>query len=453
VIPLPRTGPIVCGRIAALGVAAVVFSPLLPARHGTAESQDSGAPRTPRIAAQNGEFLEEGTGRAFVPLGFNFVRLRPREPGMIAHATFDDAYYDAATVEGLFEDLAAHGFNTVRVFIDPTSPGVGLFESRDALRLSPAYMANVFDFLGRAREHGVYVIPAFSMWGPNSTWLSRGKDSKPMVTGANKLYLIESAADTRAAMLSEFVKAIKSHDPGLLPVVFAYELQNELCYFVGEEPLSLTEGQFPFLGKTYDLSSEEELQRLVDDVSAYWVNKGVAGVRSTDPEAMVSISLFTYAAVGRSGPNALRSDETRDGRVPARPLALIDSDASYLDLHMYPGSDMRAHAKAHLEGVEFAALKERADTLGKPIIVGEFGAFNADWAFPDRAVVPQKMREYTALLRGLGFSGALYWTYDSPTAASGRKHIWDAKDGDGSIFRALAGAWSDDGPDAEDTRP
>jgi hypothetical protein len=400
------------------------------------------ADAVPRIVVRDGGFAEGETGRAFVPYGFNFVRLRPRTPGMIAHATFDDDYYDTEEAETLFRDLAAHGFNAVRVFIDPSSPGVGLFESREATRLSPAYMRNVCDFLARARRHNVYVLPTFSMWGPNSAWLARGNGDKPSVSGANRLYFIEGAADTRAAMLREFVQAIKARDPGLLPAVLAYELQNELCYFADAEPLSLTEGTFAFGGQTYDLSSEEALQQLMDCVSLHWVNAGVAAVRQADPEALVSISVFTFAAVGRSGPQRLRSDKTGDSRVPARPLALIDSDVSYLDVHLYPRSDMAARMNADLQSIEFDALQRRAGQVGKPIIVGEFGAFNTDWAFPDRTEVAHKMSEYVQMLRGLGLGGALYWTYDDAhTPAGERKLLWDAQDGDGDIFHALSRAW------------
>ena len=101
------------------------------------------------------------------------------------------------------------------------------------------------------------------MWGPNSSWLQRGPAKAPMVSSHNNLYFRPGAADTRAALLSEVVKAIKKHDSKLLPVVLAYEPQNELCYFVDAEPLSLKKGPFRYQDKTYDLSSDKDVQGLM----------------------------------------------------------------------------------------------------------------------------------------------------------------------------------------------
>jgi len=67
----------------------------------------------------------------------------------------------------MFVHLEEHGFSTVRVCLDPVSPKVRLFESRDATTLSPVYMASICDFLRRAGGHDAYVIAGFSMWGPN----------------------------------------------------------------------------------------------------------------------------------------------------------------------------------------------------------------------------------------------------------------------------------------------
>ena len=186
----------------------------------------------------------------------------------------------------MFEDLASNKCDVVRVFIDSASPGAGLLESKEATTLSPVYMEHVFDFLQRARSHGIYVIFCFDMWGPNSTWLHRGPASSSMVSGPNRnLYFRSAPRKPGLRCYREFVKAIKAHDATLLPVVFSYEIQNELCYFVNAEPLCLKSGVFHYSGKTFDLSSDEGIQGLMDEVSIQWCNSSVEAVHRTDPSS------------------------------------------------------------------------------------------------------------------------------------------------------------------------
>ena len=383
-----------------------------------------------RIAIRNGQFVSLQTGELFTPKGFNYIRLRDTKPGMIAHSTFDPGFYDSAQVESMLADLASHGFNTVRVFLDPVSTIGSLFECREATRLSSGYMNNVYDFLQRAGNHRIYVILSFSMWGPNSTWLHRGPATVPMVTGPNNLYFCPGAAETRAALLAEVVKAIKAYDPKLLPVVLAYEPQNELCYFTDAEPLSLQEGQFPYNGKTYDLSSDQQVQRLMDDVSIHWSNTSVAAVKAVDPQALISINVFTYKAVGRKGPDDIRTDTTTGNRVPARPLALAHSRISYLDIHLYPhGPDS---VRQDLKSIEFEAVRAVCQRTGKPLLMGEFGAFKHD--YPSITDAVDAVIRLVSQAREAGFAGYLYWTYDCDE----QRYIWNAKEKDAAILKALS---------------
>ena len=385
-----------------------------------------------RVGIRKGQFITLETGNGFTPKGCNFIRLRHKTPGTIAHSTFDDQYYNGSRMESMLRDLAVHGFNTVRVFIDPVSPAVGLFETRETTRLSPVYMANVLDLLQRARDHGVYVIFVFSMWGPNNTWLHRGPAKATMVSGPNELYFRAGAAETRAALLSEFVKAIKAYDSALLSVVLAYEIQNELCYFVKAEPLSLADGIFRYGDKTYNLSSEQEIQQLMDDVSVHWCNATVKEVRRIDPQALVSISVFTFRAVGRTGPNRLRKDRTTDNRIPARPLALAESSVSYVDIHLYPHGPNTM--QEDLRSIEFDALRRKCLRAGKPLLMGEFGAFKHD--YPTLKTAVRGVTQHAKEAYDAGFVGFLYWTYDTDE----QKRLWNAKSGKGDILKALAKA-------------
>lgn len=115
----------------------------------------------PRIVVNNGNFQNVDSGEVFTPRGFSYIRLNA--DGW--HNTFEPGAYDSARAESMLADLASSGFNTTRVFIDETI-GPGSVASFEATELSPAYMANVFDFLGRARGHEIYVVPRFPGGSP-----------------------------------------------------------------------------------------------------------------------------------------------------------------------------------------------------------------------------------------------------------------------------------------------
>ena len=383
-----------------------------------------------RIGVRQSKFINLSTGEEFIPRGFNYVRLRPQVSNQIVHANFDPAYYNISEIEDMFQDLKTNNFNVVRVFLDVTSP-LGLFETDTATRFSPQYMTNVIDFLRRADDHTIYVVFAFDMWGPPAgTWLYHGPLSQAKVTGVNWLYFREGAAETRAALLSAFAEDIKSTAPELLPAVLSYEIQNELCYFMDYEPLSLTTGFFDYNGKSYDLSSETGLQNLMDAQAENLCNQCVTEVGKVDYEAMVSVSVFTFNAVGRTGPVYLKSDTTPDQRVPARPLALTKSKLDFVDIHIYP-STPNSIAEDY-RSIDFESTRIDCSRTGVPLFMGEFGAFSN--RYPNLPLAVNEMSLFATQSFNKGFCGWLFWTYDT-TEQDG---LWTAKSGDSDILNSLA---------------
>jgi len=104
------------------------------------------------VAVVNGQFLEKKTGERFYPVGFNYIDLRPA-----GHDTFNPSRYNDAEVSAKLAEIAAAGFNTVRVFID-NQAGPGIVLTAADTELSPAYMQNVAAFLQQAYAHGIYVV-------------------------------------------------------------------------------------------------------------------------------------------------------------------------------------------------------------------------------------------------------------------------------------------------------
>src|SRR5271165_3491922 len=112
-----------------------------------------------RPTASIAEFYDRSTGNSFVPRGANYVRLGaqncPNAPPA-DHTVFNVGLYDGTTVDAALALMQASGYTMVRVFLNGWCPQNTL--GNPAGGLSSAYLANVVDFLGRSKNHGMFVI-------------------------------------------------------------------------------------------------------------------------------------------------------------------------------------------------------------------------------------------------------------------------------------------------------
>ncbi len=384
----------------------------------------------PRIAVRGGRFIEAATRRTFVPRGFNYIRLRTFEKDgakHLWHDTLNPAGYSPARTEAMFADVRRRGFNIVRIFLDPM-PGAGFVEKAGAEGLSPPYMRNLLDFLERARAHGVYVIPCFC-YLPDAVRYRTGPPPEG-IRGGNQQYLHPEHADARGRYMADVCEAIKKHDPALLSTVFAYELENESYFMATEPPFSMTSGKVRWGGREYDASDPADLQRLADDGIVAALASAHRQVTRVDRQALVGASVFTFRAVGRSGPCKLREDKTPDPRFPARPMAIARSKSAYVDIHFYPVKPDTLDGD--YRSIEFTELRDACRKAGKPMIVGEIGAFK--FAYPDLPSAAEAMRASLDRLFKDGFAGFLYWTYDNMEQSDA---LWEAPAGKGEIMAVL----------------
>jgi hypothetical protein len=378
-----------------------------------------------RITVSDGVLLKADSGQRFEPRGFNYIRLNEGW-----HSTFGPEWYDAKRAERMLKALDQHGFNVVRVFIDYQA-GRGIVASREATELSPTYVANFVDFLKRARQHGVYVVPTMP-WLPKTPRYRSGLDkSCEKAGGINKRYICESWVKRKARYVADVVRAVKRRAPELLSTVFCWQLANEVHFVANQPPFSLREGNVTGPGgRTFDLAKNGSQQALADQAAIYWANTCTEAIHAVDPNALVSTGLFTFHAVGRTGPGHLRSDESNDARFPARPLALVKSKLALLDLHFYPNDPKRF--ERDLASIEWDKLKPAAEKAGMPLIMGEFGAFKGPYpklSQARQAMVRQVKRAYRR-----GFDGFIYWSYDTDK----QQRLWNARSGQGQIFDAMA---------------
>ena len=376
------------------------------------------------VRIEKGTFVD-ARGQPFAPRGFNYVRLFPGR----SHNTFDPERYDTAAVEEALQRWETDGFNVVRVFLNSYAHLPGSLASKGRPGLSESYIRNVADFLGRARQHGIGVMICTESFPRAAPYSDALRPLQPTVSAANAEYLDARHVEAKARWLKALIAAIDAARPGCLDAVFSYDLQNELC-FHGSSPFTLESGTVVTAsGKTYTLPAQR--QELADDAAVHFINSLADAIHEAHPSALVSASVFTYAAVGRSGPGDFTVKEAGwQNRIPFRPLAILGSKADFLDLHFYASSVLAF--EQDLATVEYNAVHRRARELGKPLFVGEFGVFKR--AFPDIESAAVWMGTLASEFSRQGFSGWLYWTYDTHEQD---KELWHACDRNGAIYRRL----------------
>jgi hypothetical protein len=363
------------------------------------------------------QFVLKDSGKPFFVKGFNYIRL---EPG---HSTFDaatdttKAHYEPERAEKMFQTLEDNGYNTVRVFLigrSKANPGVGGNYETTQGNYEP-YMDNVLDFLRRATRHGIRVFPTFGdgELPRNATYYNRFKK-----TGNNKnvLVLTEKGIDARIEFITSFLSYVKEKEPNLLPTLLGLQCQNEAYLKADQWPFLETEGEIKAAnGRRYDLSDTAARQALMDDGYRHYHKRIAAAVKAIDPDMLVSEGVFVPAAVGKDPKEAagLWPGKYKDERYPPTLTSLGGGVLDFLDVHFYRhnGRETVEQAFRHnLASTGFFAPEMIEIRKTRPVIIGEFGAFDFMEKTFDEAV------DHMVIVRDLALkenvNGMLYWTYD-----------------------------------------
>lgn len=364
-------------------------------------------------------FVLAQSGDPFFVKGFNYVRLRGD------HATFDadtettKAHYDPDRAEAMFRALSEAGHNTVRVFIigrSKVNPGIaGNFETTQALH--EPYMENVLDFLRRATRHGIRVFPTFGDGSIPLNAYYRHRDIRGNGHNKNALILTGNGIDARVEHITSFLSYIKDKEPALLPTLLGLQCQNEAYLRADQWPFTLKEGSFKAAnGKTYDLASTEQRQALMNGGYRHYHDRVVTAVKAIDPQMLVAEGVFVPRAVGKDYTKhaGVWPGKTRDERYPPMLTRIGRGTLDFLDVHFYRPNGkesvedaFRANlASTGLFTPEMAEIRKR-----KPVIMGEFGAFDhVEQSFEEAVDSMVRVRD---LALEAGVNGMLFWTYDS----------------------------------------
>jgi hypothetical protein len=257
-----------------------------------------------RTADGVGEFYDRVTGEKFIPRGNNYIRLADQQSTsgemMFYHSTFNVGLYDPALAEESLRRMHSAGYNVVRVFLNGNCRTDCIGDPAGGL--SEAYVANVVDFLRKAKVQEMYVIlttdaePATPHYIGllDTTW---SED----FGGANTNYLRGGGILVGREFWQDLIEELLRQGAPL-DAVLAYALRNELFFETNAPPLSLTSGTVTTAdGQSYDMGSAEERQRMVEQNLILWIDQIRAAILERDPTALVTVGFFVpQAERGRS---------------------------------------------------------------------------------------------------------------------------------------------------------
>jgi hypothetical protein len=378
-----------------------------------------------RPGQDSAQFVLKNSGTPFFVKGFNYIRLRAAEGKTGGdHATFDadtkstKAHYYPKRAEAMFSALSKAGYNTVRVFIIGRSrinPGIaGDYDATTALY--EPYMENVLDFLRRATRHRVRVFPTF---GDGGVPLNAYYRERMRARGHNKnvLVLTEEGIAARVEHITSFLSYVKNKEPDLLPTLLGLECQNEAYLRANAWPFTEKEGSFQAAnGKTYDLSKTDQRQALMDEGYRHYHQRIVTAIKAIDPEMLVAEGVFVPRAVGKDPKThaGVWPGKTRDERYPPTLTAIGLGSLDFLDVHFYhvtPDPEKVAEQfRLNLGSTEFFSPQMAEIRKTKPVIMGEFGAF--DHHEKTFAAAVDNLVQARDLANRENVNGMLFWTYD-----------------------------------------
>ena len=374
-----------------------------------------------RVRTVNGaaEFYDYQTGQTFVPRGSNYIRLAdlPSTSGGFFnyHSTFIVGMYDAERAEAALMRMQADGYNTVRVFLTPSCLSGCLGDPAGGL--SQEYVANLADFLRRAKSHGIYVIITTDS-EPDTPYYLSLKDStwSTDFDGTNSEYLLLGGIMVGQKFWSDLVLALNVQQAPL-DAILAYAIRNEFFFETNAAPLDRSFGRVTTAnGTTYDMAFEEDKQRMMDEGMVMYIDTIRAAILHVDPTALVTVGFFPP-----DRPNVWNSAPRRIRTYPA----IWNSSADFIDLHPYPG------------GYDLGKLVENFEMQGfaaKPVLMGELGAARS--SFFSAAGASLALHDWQVDSCNYGFDGWLLWTWDSTEQAD----FYNGLDDGGLINQALAPA-------------
>jgi hypothetical protein len=377
------------------------------------------------------EFFDRTTGNVFTPRGNNYVRLAaqmwPNGPPAY-HSALNVGLYDANAMDAALALMQANGYNTVRIWLNGCCHDNTL--GNPAGGLSSAYLANVVDFLERAKNHNIYAILTID-WVPLFGGYTDQFAGCDQFRDYNTMNLCAGGVKANTSFFHDLVQdLIAQHAP--LDAIVAYELRNEYYYYSNLPPLSLTSGTVTAAdGQRYDMSSQTSRQQMMDNGLVYFTNQVRAAIVALDPTALVTVGFFVP-----QGPNPTRIGDIRI--INVYPM-IANSTTDFVDLHPYALAGGLSLPQ-YVQNFGFTGYQQQ-----KPVVMAEFGELQSD--YPVESTAATVAHDWQVQSCSYGFKGWVWFTWDTTNAEYdlvGGPRYWSATTGSGLINQALAPALRQD---------
>lgn len=358
-----------------------------------------------------------------MPRGVNYINLIQSD-GRLEDCVFRVGDYNPAQLEQDFATLAGHGYNTVRLFLDTCNTrnrGIG---SSSGQGLNPEYLDNLADGMRIAREHGIFLLLISNdLPDRGGYWELSSREAGPQFGPyRNSHYLTTSGVESAKLYWRDLLRGLAERGAAF-DAVLAWQLLNEQWYFNNDLPLSLeTRTVTTANGQSYDMGSEAEKRQMLADSIRFYMEEVISVIHGIDPSALVTMGFF-------STPGGGTLDERVDFRYADTASIIHEAPLDFFDFHAYPGGGQSLQSIA----VDFGMLGYDE----KPIILGEFGAFQHIYDSPNAGA--RAAAAWMAASCELGFDGWLYWTYRPAPLVVGDSTYGFVNDGD-LIMEALAPA-------------
>jgi hypothetical protein len=378
-----------------------------------------------RVVGGNGEFFIRKTGEKFVPRGATYLRrgtvVLTDGSSSFRENTFVVGVYDATRAENALTQMQTRGYNTVKILIDQGCQDgcSGSRGTRDGL--NAAYIANVVDFLKRAKTRDLYVDIAAENVPANSRYDADLHSADPNVFGGrNGVFLSQEGVRASASFWEALVRALKTRGAPL-DTIRAFEIAEEAWYQAQYPPLSLSSGKVTTAnGMSYDMASGEDTLRMLDDGFVYYADTVRAAIKAVDPTALVGMGFFPPQRPNRW---------LNDGRFLLTGGVIQRSTLDWLDLHHYPG-------------IPSLTFEQAMQNFGlppgtpKPVVMGEYGAFK--FAFPTSQQAVQGLADWDRKSCAYGYDGWLLWTWDTDEGLPGEPPLWNAMTDGGAVAQGMS---------------
>ncbi len=349
-------------------------------------------------------------GAPFVARGVNILR-KEFIGGQVEDQLFGSAY-DADWVDVELGRLASLGYNTVRVFIDLCRSDC--MAGPEAL--NDSFLDHLTDFIGRARDHGMVVLPTSNDLPDVARYGNAVPCCEPFGGYRNSVYLTADGHAAAERYWRDVVGGLIERGAAT-DAVLGWQLANEQFMLSDVPPLSLRGGVVTTAdGRSWDMADASQRRAMVESNLVVFVDRIAAALNELDPGGLVTIGFFP--------PNEPLEWRPGDTRLVLVDAVLRSSSLDFVDLHAYPGGTMTMADIAAAYGLDQVRL---------PIVMGEMGGFRRDFATPADAA--EALAEWQVQSCEHGFQGWLLWL-----AAPTDDEVWTGTEGDAVIDRALSPA-------------